>query len=113
MGYYDEDEISGTKIISWIIIIILAIWGIHSCIKYDESPEGIAAAKEAQIKKDRELKACRNNITLVSEINGVQLYSVKPNCYDTVYFSESGTQWEEHVGKHYETKRVPNTGDAQ
>ncbi len=70
----------------WATIIVLIggmCFGIKSCSDYENTPE-------YRLKQQNRLNEC-NTPRLVSEIDGVKLYVVKPECGREVYFSKSGT----------------------
>lgn len=78
-----------------IIIILLGVtFGIKSCVDHENSPEFKA-------KREAELKECETPV-LVSEIDDVKLYVVRPNCRREVYFSKSGTHTT-HTERHGKT----------
>mgnify|MGYP003395425659 CR=1 FL=1 len=70
----------------WVFIICAVVgigFGITSCVWHENTPE-YKAVEAVRI------KTCETP-SLVSEIDGVRLYVVSPNCDRAVYFSKSGT----------------------
>lgn len=91
-----------TEDISWFSVFMCAIsvffiYKVHSCDVEHDSPKYKALQEE-------KLKKC-NTPKLVSQIDGVSLYVVSPDCDTPVYFSKSGTHTthEEQHGKTVET----------
>lgn len=76
-----DNELSGW--VTFLAICAAVVFGIHSCSVTMDSPEYKA-------KQEAEQKEC-NTPHIVSEVDGVKLYAIKPNCDRWVYFSEKGT----------------------
>ena len=62
-------------VVNAAIILVL----FYACLKYVDSPQFAAKKIECEIPN------------LVSEVGGLKLYSVRPNCGYKVYFSNSVT----------------------
>lgn len=87
------------------------LFGVYSCTVEANSPAGQARAAAYK-------KKCETPV-LVSEIDGLKLYSVEPDCGRKVYFSAAGTSTTHTegrtMGKVHETVTVddvvPNGGE--
>lgn len=75
----------GDKLFTIIVIGFVgwAVLEMHSCSVEHDTPE-YKAKQEAELKDARTPK-------LVSSVNGIELYVVRPDGYTPVYFSKSGT----------------------
>lgn len=72
----------------WYWMFIIAViaglsFGVKSCVDHENTPE--YRANQAAEMKDCETPK------LVSEIDGLKLYVIRPNCDREVYFSRAGT----------------------
>ncbi len=70
----------------WITLLLLLIgvsFGVNTCSNYMDTPE-------YKSKREARLKEC-NTPYFVSEVDGIKLYVIQPDCGRPVYFSKTGT----------------------
>jgi hypothetical protein len=70
-------------VIFFMVLVFGIGFGINGCVEHENTPE-YKAMQAARLKK------CETP-ELVSEVDGIKLFVVQPNCGRNVYFSKSGT----------------------